>query len=180
MIQLSWGDMEGEIGALMARYNELPRHIAKKHLKAAMKRAGKPAVPILKKNTPKRKSFVRLGGGRGGGEYTAERVRGGGLRRAATFVSKYKGKNKDGVVFGVAGYRYGEQSRKGIWLQFGTKRGILPRRMIEKTTQQAKSIVGGNLEAEMAKALEKAAVELAAGMNPGMSKAGLAAGVAPR
>jgi hypothetical protein len=170
VIELNWGNMEGEIGALMARYNELPRHIAKKHLKAA----------ILKRNTPKRKSYIRLGGGRDGAEYTAERVRGGGLRRAATFVAKYKGKNKDGVVFGVAGYRYGEQSRKGIWLQFGTKRGILPRRMIEKTTQQAKSIVGGSLEAEMAKALEKAAAELASGMNPGMSRAGLAAGVAPR
>jgi hypothetical protein len=179
MITLNWGQMEGEIGALMSRFEELPRHIAKKHLQAAMKRAGKDAVKVLKANTPKRKSFVRFGGGRNGREYTAEKVRGGSLRRAATFLSKYKGTNKDGAVFGILGYKYGTESRKAIWLEFGTAR-ITPRKMVERSLAQSRGIIASRLEGEMVKALDAAVRELESGMNPGMSKRGLAAGIAPR
>ena len=38
MISLNWGQMDGEIGALMKRFGELPRHIAKKHLKRWLKK----------------------------------------------------------------------------------------------------------------------------------------------
>jgi hypothetical protein len=180
VIVLGWNNVEGQIGALMARFEELPRYIAKKHLKAAMKKAGKDAIPILKANTP-------VGGGRRvkaavvRGELKMNyKRRGGSLRRASTFMSKYKGTNKDGAVFGILGYKYGFESRKAIWLEFGTSRGIEPRKMVEKSLAASKGIVGSKLEAEMAAALEKAAIELASGMNPGMSKRGLAAGVAPR
>ncbi len=180
MIVLGWNNVEGQIGALMARFNELPRHIAKKHLTAAMKRAGKAAVPLLKQNTPKggtrtvKATIVR------GELKTNRKRRGGALRRAATFIARYKGRNKDGAVFGILGYKFGWESRKAIWLEFGTSRGIEPRKMVEKTLAASKGIVGSKLEAEMAAALEKAAAELESGMNPGMSRRGLAAGVAPR
>lgn len=180
MISLSWSDMDGQIGELMKRYADLPRSIAKKHLQAAMKRAGKPAVPVLKANTP-------VGGGRRvkaavvRGELKMNyKRRGGSLRRAATFTARYKGTNKDGAVFGVVGYRLGWESRKAIWLQFGTKRGIEARKMIEKTVAASQGIVTSRLEKEMADALEAAVREKNSPMNPRMSKAGLAAGVAPR
>ena len=179
MITLNWGQLEGEIGALIARFDELPRHIAKKHLKAAMKRAGKPGISILKKNTP-------VGGGRRvkatiirGEMKTNYKRRGGSLRRAATFLSKYKGTNRDGATFGILGYKYGTESRKAIWLEFGTAR-ITPRRMVERSMAESKSIITSQLQGEMLKALEAAVRELESGMNPGMSKRGLAAGVAPR
>jgi HK97 gp10 family phage protein len=180
MISLNWGQMDGEIGALMKRFDELPRHIAKKHLKAAMKRAGQEAVKVLKANTP-------VGGGRRvkaavvRGELKMNyKRRGGSLRRASTFVSKYIGRNKDGLVVGVVGYKYGFESRKAIWLEFGTSRGIEPRQIIDKTLAASRSRVLARLESEMVKALDKAQNELAADINPGMSKRGLAAGVAPR
>jgi len=180
MIVIGWSNVEGQIGELMKRYAELPRSVAKKHLQAAMKRAGKDAIPILKANTPK-------GGGRRvkaavvRGELKMNyKRRGGSLRKAATFTARYKGTNKDGVVFGALGYKYGYESRKAIWLEFGTSRGIEPRKIIDKTLAASKAIVGSRLEAEMAAALEKAVNEANSPMRPGMSKRGIAAGIAPQ
>lgn len=180
MIVLGWNNVEGQIGELMKRYAELPRSVAKKHLQAAMKRAGKDAVPILKANTP-------VGGGRRvkvalvrGQIKENYKRRGGSLRRAATFTSRYKGRNADGSVFGILGYKYGWDSRKAIWLEFGTSRGIEPRRMIEKSMTATKAVVGPRLEAEMAAALTKAVNEANSPMRPGMSKRGIAAGIAPQ
>jgi hypothetical protein len=180
MIVLGWSNVEGQIGELMKRYAELPRSVAKKHLQAAMKRAGKQAIPILKKNTPKAKTRVVFHRQGPAGEYGAKKVKGGSLRRAATFTARYKGRNADGAVFGILGYKYGWESRKAIWLEFGTTRGIEPRKMVDKSLAASKAIVGPRLEAEMAAALEKAVNEANSPMRPGMSKRGLAAGVAPK
>ncbi len=171
MISLNWQGMEGEIGAIMARFDALPRHIAKKHLLAAIKRVGKDGVKILKQNTPKGRSR-RIAG--------AEKMqRGGALRRAAMVRAKYYGRNADGSAVGVLGYKYGTESRKAIWLEFGTVR-IAPVRMIERTMSQFRGQIGPRLENELVAALEKATAELASGMNPGMSRRGMAAGIAPR
>jgi hypothetical protein len=170
MIVLGWSNVSGDIAELMRRYNELPRSIAKKHLQAAMKRAGKTAVPLLKKNTPK-------GGTRTVG---SNRKRGGSLRRAATFVARYKGRNRDGSVFGILGYKYGMESRKAIWLEFGTTRGIEPRDIVKKTYTASKGIIASRLEAEMVLALTKATNEANSPMNPRMSRRGSAAGIAPQ
>lgn len=168
MINLNWDGMEGEIGALMARFNELPRHIAKKHLQAVVKRVGKEGVAVLKSNTPVQGTrFVKAAG---------KRMRGGALRRAAMVKSQYKGRNKDGYVTGVLGYKYGWESRKAIWLENGTKRGIAPRRMVGKTMSTWKGPLVAKLTAEMANALEKAAAELASGMNPGVGRSGYGPG----
>jgi hypothetical protein len=174
MITLNWDGMQGEIGALMARYAALPRHIAKKHLQAAMKRTLKDGVPVLKRLTPKggtRTVKAALKSGSGGrfvhGSGKKSRVRGGALRRAVTTKAKYLGKNADGRVYGVVGYKAGFESRKAIWLEFGTSRGVKPQQIIEKFNREYGGPVAGKLANEMALALNKATAELAAGMNPG-------------
>lgn len=172
MISLSWRGMNGQIGALMGRFNELPRHIAKKHLKAAMKRAVKEGVQVLKKITPKgktRNTRAALKRGAGGrfvqGSGKKMRVRGGALRRAVAAKSKYIGRNRDGVVYGVVGYKAGFESRKAIWLEFGTAKGVRPGEFMNKFRQQYGGPAAKNLAREMRKALAAAARELASGMN---------------
>lgn len=183
MLRLNWEGMEGEIGAMMARFNELPRYIGKKHLLAAIKRVGKEGVAILKANTPKggtkmvKSATKRDGGGRfvkGSGKMRQQR--GGALRRAAMVKAAYKGRNKDGYAYGVLGYKYGSESLKGIWLEYGTSRGVKPRAMIDKTMRQWGGPASSKLAAEMAHALEKAAAELAANINPGVGRSGFGPG----
>lgn len=173
MISLNWDSMDGEIGALMARFNELPRHIAKKHLQAVVKRVMKDGVPILKSITPKGGTRVvknKLKRGAGGrfvaGSGKKMKVRGGALRRSVTTKAKYIGRNRDGMVYGVVGYKAGTESRKAIWLEFGTSRGIKPQNFIEQFRAKYGGPAASRLADEMAKALEKAAAELASGMNP--------------
>jgi HK97 gp10 family phage protein len=159
MIEMEWEGMEGEIGALMARFAELPRHIAKKHLKAAMKRVLKPGVPTLRRNTPPlstRRGRARLGEKRTTGK----------LRRAVKTKAGYKGTNAAGSVYGVLGYQAGFESQKAIWQEFGTKGGVKPKRMVAKTMEQIGKPAAEALAREMKAALEKAAKELASGMNP--------------
>lgn len=166
MIKLDWEGMEGEIGAMMARFNELPRYIGKKHLLAAIKRTGKDGVKVLKANTPK-------GRARRSGEKV---TRGGALRRAATMKAQYRGRNRDGYALGMLGYKYGTESRKAIWLEYGTTK-IEPRRMVARTMEQWRGPATAKLTQELAAAFEKAVNEVKAGINPGMSKRGMAAGL---
>jgi HK97 gp10 family phage protein len=172
MIALNWRGMSGEVGAIMSRYDELPRHIAKKHLGAAMKRALKTGVPVLRKNTPKRKKTLRASAvtrdTRGRFTKGSGKIKNiaGNLRRAATVNSKYVGKNRDGFVIGRLGYKYGTESRKAIWLEFGTAQ-IEPRKIMDRTYAQVKQPASKMLIGEMRKALDRACVELAAGKNPG-------------
>jgi HK97 gp10 family phage protein len=161
MITLNWGSMDGEIGALMARFDELPRYIAKKHLIAAVRRAGKEGVPKLKSNTPVGRKLKPNAKG------VVKMRKTGDLRRAAKSLARYKGRNRDGYVQGVLGYKFGWESRKAIWLEEGTVR-IAPRKMIGKTMQSWKGPLASKLAAEMALALEKAAKELDSGKHPGI------------
>ncbi len=158
-----------DIQALAAKYRELPRHIAKKHMKAAMRATIRTGVPILKKNTPKQKSRLVLGRNVRSGEYTARKVKGGSLRRAATVRTGTLGRNTDydQVVFAVLGYRYGWESRKAIWLERGTSHGVRAQRMVEKTLAEFGKPCAATLAAEMAARLEKAAAEIAGGRNIG-------------
>jgi hypothetical protein len=171
MISLSWNssfepnsyDADRHIGALMQSYRALPRHIARKHLKAAMRKVLRPAVPILRKHTPPL-------GTRRGRRKKGEKPRStGALRRAVTVRAGQTGTNNayDAFVFGVLGYKASFESRKAIWLQFGTSGGVRPFQMIEKTLQEFGPVASSRLAEEMAKALEKATAELAGGKNPG-------------
>lgn len=152
--------MTADIAALIGRFRELPRHIARKHMQAAMRRALKPGVPILRRNTPP------LGVRRG--RKKAGEVRStGALRKSVTTRAKaVPGRSGAGVVYGVVGYRHGWESRKAIWLESGTRSGIAPRHMAAKSMGEIRGPAAATLVREMAVALEKAAAELAAGKNP--------------
>jgi hypothetical protein len=173
MISLGWsGNPNAQIAALIARYAELPRHIAKKHLQAVMKRTMKDGIPVLKSMTPKgstrntRAGFKRDAGGKFvAGSRKKMRVRGGALRRAVTTKAKYIGKNASGIVYGTIGYKAGFESRKALWLEFGTK-NIKPRQIMEKFRRQYGTPAAGKLAKEMRAALEKAVREMASGKNP--------------
>jgi len=162
---LKWeNNVEEEIQSLIDRYAALPRHIAKKHLQAAMKQTLKDGVPILRSVTPP--LGVRRGRRRKGA-FVPQNKSTGELRRAVTTKSKYIGRNADGVVYGVVGYKAGFNSRKAIWLEYGTRRGIRPQQMIHRFMQQYGGPSLARLKTEMVNSLDKAAKEVAGGKNPG-------------
>lgn len=180
MISLSWNsnfepnslDMSKHIRSVMAAYKKLPGHIARKYMKASMRRVLKDAVPILKRNTPKGKPYnTKAAVSRNSkgqfqkGSGKKMRVRGGALRRAATVRTGTTGKAGafDSFVWGVLGYKAGFESRKAIWLNYGTSRGIRPFEMIEKTMKEYGPIAAGRLAKEMRKALASAVKDKAPG-----------------
>lgn len=159
MIGLKWIGMDGQIGALMAAFEDLPRHIAKKHLRAVMKRALKPGIPVLKRYTPPEGAAKR--GRRSKGKRST-----GALKRAVITKSAYKGRNKDGYVIGVLGYKGGRESLKAIWMEDGTK-FIAPRRMVELAMKEIAPRTADFLCIEMKNALEAAARDKAPGVDQG-------------
>lgn len=161
MIEINADAMTADIAALIGRFRALPRHIARKHMAAAMKRAMRPGVPMLRKNTPP------LGARRGRRRAGERPTSSGDLRRSVIAKAKaVPGRSGAGVAYGVVGYRGGFESRKAIWLEFGTRRGIAPRRMAETTMSQIRGPAAATLTRELAVALEKAAAELASPHNP--------------
>jgi hypothetical protein len=162
---LKWeNNVEEEIQTLIGRYAALPRHIAKKHLQAAMKRTLKDGIPILRSVTPP--LGVRRGRRRKDA-FVPQNKSTGALRRAVTTKSKYIGRNADGVVYGVVGYKAGYESRKAIWLEYGTRRGIRPQQIIHRFMQQYAGPSLSTLKSEMVNALDKAQKEIAGGKNQG-------------
>lgn len=160
MISINADAMTADIAAMIGRFRQLPRHIARKHLQAAMRRALKPGVPILRRNTPPL-------GVRRGRRKAGEARSSGALRKSVTTRAKaVPGRGGAGVVYGVVGYRHGWESRKAIWLEFGTRRGVQPRRMAENSMNEIRGPAAATLVREMAVALERAAAELASGKNP--------------
>jgi hypothetical protein len=181
VISLSWNssfepnsyDANEHIGALVSALKEMPRHIARKHAKAAMRRTLKHGIPILRRNTPPL-------GTRRGRRKSGQRAKStGDLRRRVTTKAGQTGNNGDfgAFVWGVLGYRIKGQDRKPIWLNFGTSHGVRAYDMIGKTMAEMGPVAAEKLAAELAIAVEKAANELASKKNPGMSKRGRAAGL---
>lgn len=158
MISINSDSLNAQVGALVKAFDTLPKHIAKKHMKSAMKKALKFAVPVLKSNTPKSK-------GKKGADGKKIKGSSGGLRRAVTVRSKFIGKNKGGFTVGAIGYKHGEQSRKAIWVEFGTARGISPQGFMDKTYNQIRGQVSDELTRELAHALEMAAKDSAPGVD---------------
>lgn len=170
MISIDWNKTQGEIGELVARYKSLPGYIAKKHLKARMRQALKPGVPILRSLTPPE-------GVRRGRRKKGEKPRStGALRKAVTTRVAYKGTYRDGVVFGVLGYKAGFDSRKAIWMEFGTSNGILPRLMMERAYKRIAPGMAGRLAEALREGLDAAVRELNSGKNPGVGKSGFGPG----
>ena len=161
MIKLNAKEVQREIDGLRKKYAALPGHIAKKHMRAAMRRVIKPGVPLLRANTPPV-------GARRGRRKKGEKPRStGALRRAVTTKAKFKGSASSGTIFGVLGYRGGLQSRKAIWLEYGTSRGISPRAMVGNLVNSFGPTAAKKLAEEMKAALGKAIAEVRAGRNPG-------------
>ena len=171
MISLSWDssfepnqyDADRQIGNLMNAYRALPRHIARKHMKAAMRRVLKPGVPILRKYTPPTNTKR---GKRAAGK---KRRATGELRRSVATKAGQTGANYafGGFVWGVLGYRFKGQNRKAIWMNYGTAGGVQAYGMIEKAMAELGPISAQRLATELAHGLEKAAAEIAAGKNKG-------------
>jgi hypothetical protein len=69
-------------------------------------------------------------------------------------------------VYGAVGYKAGFESRKALWLEFGTSRGIEPRKIMDRFRRQYGGPAAAKLAKEMRAALEKAASEMASGKNP--------------
>lgn len=162
MITLDERKMQREIADLAKSYQDLPKHLAKKHMLAAMRRAivKSKGVSILRANTPpvntrrgRRKKGEKAGS-------TSE------LRRSVTTKAKWIGNNKTGAAVAGLGYKYGWNSRKAIWKEYGTRweRGIA---MMQRTFEQIRGQVAASLAGELADALEKAAAEVAGGKNKG-------------
>jgi hypothetical protein len=160
MISLGFANTpEKQLKALLASYAELPRHLARKHLQASMRRAIKDGVPVLRSLTPP--VGTRRGRRRKGEKRTT-----GKLRRSVTTKAKMVGRGSSPVVYGVVGYKASFESRKAIWLEYGTK-AVSARHMVRGFLQRYTGPGLARLRSEMAVGLEKAASELAAGKNPG-------------
>lgn len=150
---------ERELQSLLARYAALPRHVARKHLQASMRRAVKDGVPVLRSLTPP--VGTRRGRRRKGEKRTT-----GNLRRSVTTKAKMVGRGPTPAVYGVVGYKAGWESRKAIWMEYGTK-SVAARRMVETFLQSYRGPGLARVQAEMAAGLEAAARELASNKNPG-------------
>lgn len=159
------------------RYKQLPRHVAYKHMAAAMKRAVRKAngVQTLKqvcrerlnlkgtvvtKDPPKR---TKAGAFKKGWN---RRRRGGEFLKAIDVVSSKPkgGKNPRPLVVKV-GWKYGVESKKALWLEFGTKH-VTPRRMAEETFNRIRGPAMGNMKSELLAALEKAVKDLGQAKDP--------------
>jgi len=158
MISLNYAEIDAEIEAMVRRFGELPRHIARKHLGAAMRNAVKQSrgIQVLKSLTPKAKTIT---------ERSGDKRKGGELRKSVT-VKTVAVRNASSV-FAVLGYKFSDQSRKAIWMEYGTRRGVRSQRMAEKAFQRISGTVKSVLASNLAASLEKSVNELAGGKNPG-------------
>lgn len=172
MIFLDTAVMRGDLGAIVARFDKLPKHIAKKHLLASMKKAIKVSngVQVLKALTPRGKPTYKKAGTKrdARGQYVAGsgkiRRTNGALKKAVEVRARYLGTNTAGRAVAALGYKYGTESRKAIWLEFGTTRGIDPRRMAARAVAKIAGGVKAQLLQAMLAALDKAPKEM--GYNP--------------
>lgn len=171
-LNVNWEELLGESRAIANRFRELPAHIGKKHLVASMRKAVRDVKgpQILRKNTPP------LNTKRGRKAKGAKRSSGA-LRKAVMVKAKWIGRNRDGAAFAGLGYKWGTESQKAIWLEFGTTH-IKARKMAELTYEQIKGPARAALSKNLVEALDKAVAELA--RNPGMSKRGTSMGVGGR
>ncbi len=172
MISLDWNSLSRDIASLAKSYQDLPSYLGKKHILAGMRRAIKASggVQKLRANTPPLN--VRRGRRKKGEKPRSS----GALRKSVTTKAKWIGRNKDGAAVAGLGYKYGMESRKAIWHEFGTTR-MRGLKMMERTFASIKGQVAARLAEELRVGLERAAAELASGKNPGMSARGRAAGL---
>ena len=166
------------------RFKQLPRHVAYKHMAAAMKRALRKARAeqtlkavcrerlnlkgtVIDNSRPKRNKAGQYKKGwnrrRRGGDF---------LAAIGVYSSKPKfGKDPRPLVAKV-GWKYGPQSHKALWLEFGPKNGIEPRRMAEETFTRIRGAAMSAMKAEMLYALDQAKKDLGRAKDPAKRKSG--------
>jgi hypothetical protein len=159
MITLGMNDVDKQIGALVVSLQQLPRNLANKHLKAAVGRAVRPFVGVLRRNTPpmtvkRGRPAKRDSSGKFIAKKPGPAARSTGALRRSVAV---RTKARKAVASAILGYRAGAESRKAIWLEFGTSRGIDPREMVKKTMDEIRPKVQSLLPKELKVALERAA-----------------------
>jgi len=152
-----------DLDDLIRAYAKLPGSLARKHLKAAIRRSIKPFVPALKAATPRGAT--------------------GNLRRSVTTVVKFgtkvsrgSGEAFRGTAIGIVGYsRKGakknqkgdhsvlvEQGSKPRRRKLGGSTGTMPpKHMLRDTLAAKKSGILSNMEIEMGVSLERATQEAA-------------------
>lgn len=162
MINVNWEKLLGEFSSLAGRYRGLPDHIAKKHLLASMRKSIREAKgpQLLRKNTPP------LSTKRGRRKAGQPKRSTGALRKAVTVKAKWIGRNRDGAAFAGLGYKYGPESQKAIWNEFGTTH-MQARKMAERTYNEIRGVIASKLSANLAAALEKATAEMESKKNLG-------------
>lgn len=162
MINVNWSQLVGGVEGLAKAYANLPGHIAKKHLLACMKRAvvKSGGVKLLRQNTPPT-------GTRRGRRKKGEKAKSTGeLRKSVMAKARWIGTNTGGVAVAGLGYRYGWNSRKAIWKEYGTtwQKG---EHMMRDTYNSIRDQVASQLATELAAALEKAHGEVKGNQNKG-------------
>jgi hypothetical protein len=150
-----------DLDDLIRAYGELPGSLARKHLKAAIRRSIRPFVPALKAATPRGKT--------------------GNLRRSVKAIVRFGNKvsrsswgNFRGTAYGIVGFSKGGQKKtqKGdhsVIVEGGTKARVRkrggatgampPKHMLRDTLASKKSGILSNLELEMGVSLERAIAE---------------------
>jgi len=151
----------GSIETMIANYGRLPGAIARRHLKAAVRRSIKPMQSPLKAATPRGKT--------------------GNLRRSVTTVVRFGSKvtrgpteSFKGTAIGIVGFsrRGKKKNQKGdhsVLVEQGSKHRrrknggstgkMPPRHMLRQTLASQKSSVLSRLESEMAVSLDRAVDE---------------------
>jgi hypothetical protein len=151
-----------DLDDLIRAYSKLPGSLARKHLKASIRRPIKPFVPALKAATPRST---------------------GNLRRSVTTVVKFGTKvsrvntySFKGTAMGIVGYsrKGAKKTQKGdhsVLVEAGTKprrrksggsTGTMPpKHMLRDTLAAKRSGILSNMEIEMGVSLERATRELA-------------------
>lgn len=161
MISMDFNRFSRDVADAAQGFKKLPMHIGKKHMLAAMRASirGAGGVQKLRANTPPV-------GMRRGRKKKGEKRSTGELRRSVTTKAKWIGRNRDGVAVAGLGYKYGWNSRKAIWNEYGTKwqKGVA---MMQRTFESIRQPIAARLASDMAAALEKAANEVAGGQNKG-------------
>lgn len=154
--------MQREVVEIIKRFRALPKEIAKRRMRAAIKKASKPFEPTLRANTP---------------------YHTGSLGRSITTKIRVYDKPTHGAVVAITGYTRGTLKKKrgqfvisgsgshAIIVEKGTKAryrknggysGVMPARyMTRRTLDATKTQVLSSMRAELAAALEKTAKELA-------------------
>jgi len=170
----------GECRGLAAGFRDLPPALAKRHIKAAMKRATAPFLPALRRATPRFKgrrirtaAVARDTKGRylpGSGKKSI--VKPGALRRSITTITRFTAKANHGSFYTKVGFSRGAgKGNHALWIEQGTagrqtkgsgagRGSVSPRWFLRQTFQAMAPGIQASIGLHLSAALEKAFREL--------------------